>query len=432
MDMHTFQGVTVGFPAGASAYLSKENWQSTRWVPWSHGDLRVDRASFGLIFSPAGAGRLAAKPLGCLTGVVAVAAAEPGALGAFVATTNDPVHSLVRLSFQTRADDEAFAALAQAAEEAASSCLQGCGARRSTLGRRSSSSCGPRGEGPVEALAAHVAQQYPGSSPLVFGGAELYGPDPHGESGSEVLLGRGAVVLLDPPDAGRVGSYQVFFYEESSMEPSLRFAISPRTKLSRQPDDGPIAGSGQLSTASRRLTLGGWEGLGPCCCPVAFSLELPGAPGWAITFDSETAAGFERDFLVRQRLVALSLKTSRGWRTVGELQEEIMEMRRHGLFATLQWLVMQAFVVLSLLLVLYAAVLYSNDPDRPLLDIVTVALQDASATAMNFGESAAEVGASACGLLMQSVPVAAVGRCVALPDAIETRSCVAALIPGTS
>lgn len=36
--------------------------------------------------------------------------------------------------------------------------------------------------------------------PLIFTGAELYGPDPSGEVSSEVLLGRGAVVLLDPPE----------------------------------------------------------------------------------------------------------------------------------------------------------------------------------------------------------------------------------------
>mmetsp|Transcript_56605 Transcript_56605/g.168424 ORF Transcript_56605/g.168424 Transcript_56605/m.168424 type:complete len:302 (-) Transcript_56605:153-1058(-) len=298
-------------------------------------------------------------------------------------------------------------------------------------GRRSSVSGRHRDEGAADMIAAHVSQQCPGSWPIVVGNVELYGPDPHGDAGSEVLLGRGAMVLVDPPEAGRVGNYELLFCEETSAEPCLRLPIGPRTRLTRQVDDEQGSRSSRLS-AARRLTLGGASDCGrPSCVQTVFSISFPGAPGWAVAFDSETdAAGFERDFAVRQRLVALSLKTSRGWRTVGELQDELMELRRYGILATLRWALSQALTLAVIALIIYVAILYSNDPERPLQDVAATALQDASSTVFAFGERAAEAGVAVCGLVSRAVPSAAVERCIALPDAVEARSCVAALLAG--
>lgn len=422
--MRCFADVTVGFPA--DAYQAKENWQNTNWVLWSRAELRVDPASFALVFLPSGVGRLAAKPIGCLTGAAQIAAAETGGIHTFVASTNDPYHGLIRLTFSSQADEDAFGELAQSAEMASSGCYTGSASRCSTIcTSRRSSMCGrSRDDAVVEAIAAHVIQQYPSSVPLVFGGAELYGPDPHGESGSEVLLGRGAVVLVDPIDGCRLGNYDMFFYEESSAEPCLRLPIAPRTRIMRQPDNAVD----RLSIASR-LTLGGAGSARPSCTATVFNVMFPGSLGWAVAFDTETeAAGFERDFCVRQRLVTMSLRTSRGWRTVDDLQRQLMEFRHYGVLATLRWFASQSIVLLALLFVLHAAVLYSNDPSRPLLDVAAVALQDASAMFFIFSEKASETGAATCGFFLRAVPASAVERCTALPFAEDTRSCVASLV----
>mmetsp|Transcript_55895 Transcript_55895/g.154797 ORF Transcript_55895/g.154797 Transcript_55895/m.154797 type:complete len:433 (-) Transcript_55895:30-1328(-) len=429
--MRCFTGVAVGFPAGASAYHTKDTWQNANWVLWSTGELRVDGASFGLIFSPSGGGRLAAKPLGCLIGAAPVASTEPGGLRTFVATTNDSVHSLIRLNFQTPADEEAFVELAKAAELACCTSYGSSGSRRSTIpgGRRSSAAGQPRDEGSADAIAAHVSHQCPGSWPLVYCNVELYGPDPNGECGSEVLLERGAVVLIDPQDAGRIGNYELLFCEENSAEVCLRLPIGPRTKLTRQQEDAHGGSNSRLSVASRRLTMGGADCAGPACTATVFGITLPGAPGWSLAFDSEKdAAGFERDFLVRYRLQVLSLKTSRGCRTVGELQGELMELRKWGFLSGLRWLTMQVLVLSVLALVLYSALLYSNDPDRALADVMMLALQDASTTVATFGEKVAEAGTVVCGFISRAVPLAAIERCTALPDAVEARSCIMSLV----
>lgn len=421
----------MGFPAGASAYHTKENWQNANWVLWSTGELRVDSASFALIFSPTGCGKLAAKPLGCLTGAAAVAGVEPSAPSAFVASTSDPVHGLVRLTFQSRGDEDAFGALAQAAELAGSGRYESIAGRRSTMcpSRAPSMGGGPRDGGAAEMIACYVSERHPGSWPVVFTGAELYGPDPRGDQGSEVLLGRGAMVLLDSQDMSRVGSYDLLFYEESSAEASLRVPIGPRTKLTRQPLDVPSS-AGRLSVAARRLSFGGGDGRGPGAgAGSVFELSVPGGPGFVIAFDAEPdAAGFERDFCVRHRLVTLSLKTSRGSRAVGQLEDQLMDIRQRGVVATLQWLIVMLIKMLILATVLYGAMLYYNDPERPLLETAGAAVQDVADMASVVGVKAAEASALACGLLTRSVSVTSLEQCVALPDSAEVRSCASALL----
>jgi len=431
--MHGFQGVAVCFPTGGSGHHTQDDWQSADWIFWSTGELRVDNASFALVFCPGGCGNLAAKPLGCLTGAAKVA--EPGGLNAFVASTNDPVHGLVRLTFQSLQDEEAFATVVQAAERVCAGRYPGCGAgARATLGNgRRSSTNGSRRENEVmEAIAAHVCKQHPGGWPLVFGGAELYGPDARGEQGNEVLLGRGVVVLLDPQDTDRVGAYELMFYEECSLELILRMSIGPRIRLSRELAKESGGANGRLSMASQRLSFASVRGsLGGAAlgCPVAaFNLTSPGGLGWVLTFDDEIdAAGFARDFSVRQRLTVVSLKTSRGWRTVDELQGKLMDMQQYGILPMLRWFLWRVFMVVSLMVLFDAASLYANEPDRHLLDVATVALQDAGAAFFSVGEGIGEAGTMACGLLSRSVSVASLERCVALPDSIEVRACVAAL-----
>jgi len=370
-----------------------------------------------------------AKPLGCLLGAVATGS-PVGHNGQFmfVASTNDTVHSQIRLSFMQAADAEAFMAIAQSAEASSMTLRRGTGSRRSTLttSRRSSTAGYCRDDMAMESLQDHLDQRFPGQLPLVFGGAELYGPEPHLDNGSEVLLGRGAVVLVDPSNIGRVGTYELFFYEEGSEEPCLRFPIGPRTRLLRQPDDAS-SHSDRLSLATHRLSLGGSEGM-PASMATAYTLLCPGFSGWTLTFDSETeAASFERDFSVRQRLVALSLKTSQGWRFADSLHHEVIYLRHSGLLRMLRRVLPLALVSAFLVFFLHAATLFSSNPSKSLVDVTGQAFHDAVAATQLFGGALAEMGTTTCGLFTKAISASQVRRCADLPFAEEAHACIARL-----
>jgi len=304
-----------------------------------------------------------------------------------------------------------------------SSCgrFPGSAGRRSTLGtvgRRTSCCPGASGESLSEAFRAQLNDRHAGMWPIIHGTVELYGPDPRIGGETEVLLGRGALVLLDSQESSRVGCYELLFYDESYVAPILRLPMGPRLKLAAQPMT-PNGGSD-----ARRQTMGG---------PLltmrpSFDLSIPGGGPWGVVFDLEAdAMAFARDFAVRYRLVALSVKTTRGWRTVRDLQDEIMEMRRRGLLASLERFFFQALFLICISLLVYACALYSNDSSRPILDVAVAAITDAWVAFTTSVGWASDLGATACGLLTPVVPIAEVQRCLA-PSQADVRPCMANLV----
>ena len=413
--MRCFQGVAVGFPTGPGAHNPAEQ----SWIHWCQGDLRIDAASLGIVFSPMGCNGLASKPLGCLTGTSVIPPEHPGGLSTFVATTNDPVHGLLRLNLQSLADEDAFVEMAEAANTSSSGRFPGGAGHRSSLASRCSSVCpGASGDNLSEATRCRINEQFPGAWPLIHGVAELYGADPRGEPGSEVLLGRGAVVILDSQDATRVGTYELLFFDEGYADPLFRVLISPRLRITQL---CPVSAmGGKLSASQQRIQRR------------SFEVSAPGGGPWGLVFDLEDdAAAFSRDYLVRQRLVSLSLKTSRGWRTVDELKDEIAEMRRRGLGAMLwQWLQQAAFFI-AISLFVYACVLFADDPQQPLLGVVSTAIGDAISASFSITGFMADTIGAICGSFSRAVPVAELRRCVALPEALDVRSCAARLSGGS-
>merc|ERR1719387_3345301 len=105
-----------------------------------------------------------------------------------------------------------------------------------------------------------IREQYPGTWPLGFGGAELYQGD------NDRLLGRGVALLCDLPDNNRVGEYWFFFYGEDEVQ-VLDLPICPRMKFIREAAD--------VHPAARRMSVDG-------CDADAFgsviSLSVPGHP----------------------------------------------------------------------------------------------------------------------------------------------------------
>lgn len=412
--MNAFKGVLLALPEGACDGF---DWQNVKWFVLAVGELRVDPASFSLVFLPGGP--TTAKPLGCLLSAVPVADHNGGR--AIVVKTNDSMHFMLRLGFQTPTDVENFLVLAQTAEAA--------GARRAcpTPCRTPSRRTPGRGrESLSDRFTFGVGEQHPGRTPLIYSGAELYGPDPftgQNSEGSEVLLGRGAVALVDPEaDGQRVGSYELVFYEED-MSVVFRSFIGPRMRLSEQQEDE--LATGRLTLASR-ISMSR-PGVARC-----FDLLLEGEPARAIAFDMQAdAVGFQRDFEVRHRVVALALKASRGLGVADALRREMEEMRRNGPLFVLRRLLGQMLLLAVAVVLAQIAVLRLAQPERPMMDIAWSAVSDAQASASAAGEALAVAGEALCTMATRAVPASAVQRCASLPKGVGEeflRRCVMYLL----
>jgi len=282
----------------------------------------------------------------------------------------------------------------------------------------------------AEQLADVIRERCAGSWPLIYGGAELYGTIPGSSDGAEVQLGRGAIVLLDPPEmpGGQwAGTYDLLFYDENSGEPTLRVPVGPKLTLS--PQSEAESHPGRFSCAprasmARRMTMG--PSLGAMSC---FDFAVEGVGVTALTFDRDVEAqSFVRDLSVRLRLTRASLKASRGVHSVFDLKGQLLTMKRNSLAARMwRWTV--GLVVFALAVMLFqACVLYFND-DRAITDVAAEVLGNAMATAEVLGGTARFMGAAVCHGFEggRMLPAAAVDACAEMPHASDALACIQGL-----
>jgi len=399
---HSFSGVSVGLPSKVRGSEAEDKWQEVEWVTWSSGDLSVDTGSFLLIFNPSGS-EVTAKPLGNLVRASTVGDDSQCEL---VISSTDAVHPSLRLTFVNALDAREFQNLADAVEAAHVAAV----ARGNQACTRSSS--GSMGSGSTQ-LATAIQEKYAGRWPLIFGGAGLYGPSLSGE-GSEVLLGRGVMVLLDPEeDATRVGRYELQFFgeDEGAAKPVHTFPIGPSMSLKQQPvdvedEDGPAVMFG--------------------LCP---GKDLP---VFQCSFDDAAAAHtFNRDFHVRCRLMDLSLKTVKGKQAANEARSELKELHRKSLGARLWRLI---FFILTLVVVatcLRAAQIYSEPAKRHAEKAAKASAtlqKDFSNAAHISYKFAASASSKACELVGGAVSTAALQKCLSVGGVSQVRECVEMLL----
>lgn len=264
------------------------------------------------------------------------------------------------------------------------------------------------GGGTLEKLQAAINQHCPGTHPMVFRGASLFGPT-GGVQGvlmdcskaycTGAFLGRGAAVLVDT----NAGVHELLFFSEDHWQPLARWQISPSVRLqySQQP------GLGML--------------LGFC---------VNGEVGCSIAFDAEAdAVAFQRDFQVRQRLMAVSLKASHGLQSVEVLQQQVDKLRCRfmtGVWSACGWILWLA-ILLLLAVVARATMLYLADPQRIPAAAAEVALAETSSVAHATIQTAAFLTSATCQYVTQGVSAADLEQCVRLPVA-EVRACARALL----
>eukprot|EP00929_Paragymnodinium_shiwhaense_P112943 TRINITY_DN81209_c0_g1_i1.p1 TRINITY_DN81209_c0_g1~~TRINITY_DN81209_c0_g1_i1.p1 ORF type:complete len:440 (+),score=94.55 TRINITY_DN81209_c0_g1_i1:49-1320(+) len=411
--MYPFFNVAIGLPAGGSAAYA--DFQDRQWIPWCNGDLRIDAASSALLFTPHGSP--SAKNLGCMQGAKPIAT-EAGR-GSWLIMTNDQAHGQLRLTFTATEDDKQFMHLVQAAEKARTSVSSSGG------GRVSRSLWEPPANGMMlDELTARLTEISGGVAPLLLSGVEMYGPDPYQNEpeaeASHVLLGRGSLAFLDPCEVDKVGKYELLFFEAEALEPMLRVQIGPRMKLVQQ----PFQVAERLSIAPRAS--GATAGLA-----AVFDLLISGEPARQFGFDDEAeAAAFRRDFVVRQRLVALSLRTSRFSQATEMMESEFERMKANGLFPTLQRWFLQLLMLFVVAIAVHSFLLYYY-AGASVGSAVQESLQSAQAQFSAAAGSLSQASASVCQAVSQAVPVAAVDRCASLPLEVgegAVRTCLAKLV----
>jgi len=392
-NFHTFSGVAVGLPSKVRGSEAEEEWQEVDWQHLSSGEMSVEGDSFLLVFKPEGK----AKALGNL-----IRAGTSEDERTLVVTTDDAITKLYRFTFSSVQGATDFLQLAGRAE-AAFAATAHRGAEASAPGRAN-----PR----AAELAKAIQEKYVGQWPLVFGSMELYGPDPSsGGAGSEVLLGSGALVLLDPEDEpNRVGQYSLLFFgeDEGASHPVTSFPIGPKMMLTRQkPDvedcDGPAA--------TFELVAGA------------------GLPVHSIAFDeAATAAAFARDFRVRSRLMDVSLKTVKGKQATNQARDELKELRRQSLGARLRRY-MTVLVVLFLFgIVARVGMLYAETSSQAPEMYVQQVTKDLGNIGQISHSVAMYAGTKVCSLAVGAVAVVDLQKCIILKQA-QVRECVAKLMP---
>jgi len=392
----SFNDVSVSLPAKVRGPEAEEEWQEVDWVTWSTGSMAVDSECFLLVFKPTGGGSVKAKPLGNLIRAAAVGAVVEETK-TFIVTTSESMHKTYRLTFQSVSDAAQFAEIAKKAESA-----------HEALAKMQDAGSGFDPHSLAARLQSDIHAKLAGRCPLVFGGASLYGPDPNGEASNEVLLGRGAMVILDPCETmNRVGSYELSFYSEDEAvdKPTRAFQISPEMVLHRQEADEE---------------------------DVAYTLRGPTLPEHSIRFeeDRETAFAFARDFRVRAKLMDLSLKTVRGRAAAQDLRSEIRGLKQASLAAKTFRAIRLVLTLVLLAAATRAGQLYLQDSQRSPAEYAVILSHDVGNAVLLSTSASAAVGTKVCELAFGAVDAHRLREC-SLETSVDTmRRCIVNVLSG--
>lgn len=409
--VHNFSGVDVCIPQKVTGSEAEEEWQEVNWVTWSTGDLSVDNETYMITFKPYGngSGALKAKVLGAM---VRASDVQPEGGGrTLVVTTSDALHRSYRLTLQDVEQTQELyrlAQLAEAAREVAPHYDRSDGERIASEKRDAASKFANK---IGEVLSASVP-------PLIYVGAQLCGVDPHGERGSEVLLGNGVFVLLDTPGKGTIGTYEMMFYSEDDGEqkPVKRFTIGPKSALRRLPQEKADQNNCSLSDSED----------GPAA---NFELVVGPLPSdkYELSFDTASAAdAFSRDFNIRQRLMDVCLKTAKRGQTASDLRNELEGLKQQTLSAQLWRLFCCILIGVCIAAIVRLAVLYKTDGGAsPSMIYIKSVAHEAFEIASISRTIISDVGGKVCEYTIGAVPASHLRYCL---NQIAVKRCVAELV----
>jgi len=388
----SFSRVSVSIPSQVRGSEAEDEWQEVDWVRWHQGELLVDEEGFLMVFKPSEA-RVKPIPMGNLIGAASVGDGDDSQC-TLVVHASDAMYRQLRFSFESPKLAEEFKKLAQKAQ-----------AKHVALNEVNEAS--KTSDAVASALVAAIKEKYAGRYPLVFDGAELYGPAENaGHEGSENLLGSGALVLLDPEEsADKVGRYSLlFFSEDDASKPLKNFSIgSNMLKRMKDEEDGPAA---------------------------SFEFSSPGVPVHQLAFDAlDTAFAFVRDYRVRAKLMDVSLKTVNRTNQVREARSKIDELRRNSLGARLRRFILMLLILLTVGVLMRVGVLYRGHPDKAPQEYLQILKKDAFEILGLMRSLFSWAGSQACELAFGTVSVAQLQECARFGGVSQINDCIAKLIP---
>lgn len=385
-----FTDVSISLPSKVQGPDAEEEWQEVDWVVWSSGEVSIDTESFLMIFKPSGSATVKAKPLGNL--IRSSVAQGEDESKTFIVTTSESLHRMYRLTFSSSKHAADFSRISEQAEKAneASSIvkdLDGDSANEANL-----------------RLEAEIQAQLHDRVPLTYAGSELYGPDPNGDSSTEVLLGRGVAVLIDPPDdSSRVGSYELLFYseDEGASSPIKRVTIGPKMTFKRQSPSQEVADA-------------------------SFVISATGLPVHTLTFEAaNVAAAFSRDFTVRKRLMDISLKTARGQQTANQIRGELEDFKSRSFSAQVRRALCVLLILAITALLCRLALLFLQDKvKRAPLEYVKILSRDIQQVTKTLTSSVWSTGLKVCEVAFGAVPTEDLRRCRKLTQVSEMKRCI--------
>jgi hypothetical protein len=387
----TFCPVSVFIPSQVRGSEAEEEWQEVDWVRWDQGELTVDGEGFLMVFKPSG-GKVKPIPMGNLIGA-ALAGDSDDSQRTLVVNASDATYRQVRISFETAQKAAEFQELgqrAQAVHADASDRDEAPGMADAVL---------------VSELISALKEKYSARCPLIFDGADLYGPAENADhEGTENLLGSGAIMLLDPEESeDKVGQYSLLFFEDSS-KPLKTFTIGPQMlKRVADEEDGP----------------------GAC-----FEFRSTGVAVHQLAFsDVDTALSFARDFRVRAKLMDVALKTVSRGRQVQEARGKVDELRRNSLQARLFRFFCAMLVLLLVGVTIRVALLYKLHPGKAPKEYLAILVEECFHVLQLLRSTFSSAGSQVCEVAFGAIAAPQLQRCLELGGVSKINECVTALLP---
>jgi len=388
----SFSRVLVSIPSQVRVLEVGDEWQAVDWVKWHQGELLVHEEGFLMVFKFSDA-KIKPIPMGNLIGAVAASDGNDSQ-NTIVARVSDSMYQHLLLSFETQKLSEEFSKLAQKAQS-----------KHVAISELNKASMTPEAVA-TSGLAAAVIEKYPGRYPLVFDGAELYGPVENAcHDGNENLLGSGAIVLLDPGEGeDKVGKYSLlFFAEDDASEPLKTFSIGPHMlKRMEDEEDGPAA---------------------------CFEFDSPGAAVHQLAFDElDTALAFARDYRVRAKLIDVSLKTVNRGNQVREARSKIEELQRNRLGERLKSFACTLLMLLMVGVFLRVAIMYMQHHDKAPQEYLLIVTTEAFQAFRVLRSLFSQAGSQVCEFAFGTIPVAQLQECVSVGGMSQINECIAKLV----
>jgi|Transcript_18248 hypothetical protein len=388
-----FSRVLVSIPSQVRALEDGDEWQAVDWVRWHHGELLVHEEGFLMVFKFSDA-KVKPIPMGNLIGAAAASDGNDSP-NTIVARVSDSMYQHLLLSFETQKLSEEFSKLAQKAQ-----------AKHVAISELNNEASMTSDAIATSGLAAAIIEKYPGRYPLVFDGAELYGPVENAcHDGNENLLGSGAIVLLDPGEGeDKVGRYSLLFFAEDGVsEPLKTFSIGPHMlKRMEDEEDGPVA---------------------------CFEFDSPGAAVHQLAFDAlDTALAFARDYRVRAKLIDVSLKTVNRGNQVREARSKIEELQRNSLGERLKSFACTLLMLLMVAVFLRVAIMYMQQPDKAPQEYLLIVTTEAFQVFRVLRSLFCQAGSQVCELALGTIPVAQLQKCVSVGGMSQINECIAKLV----